>query len=68
MKPNEMKIIPFIIITIFVICLVGFGIQVIWNTVVAEVLDVKSITFLQSLGLYALCQLLFTAHHFKDDK
>jgi len=68
MSPNKMKIIPFIILIVFIICLVGFGIQVIWNTVVVEILDVRSITFLQSLGLYALCQLLFTAHHFKNDK
>lgn len=63
-----MKIFSYFLIALFAICIVGFGIQVIWNTVIVDVIGGKSITFLQALGLYALCQLLFTAHHFKDDE
>ena len=38
---------------------VGFLVMTLWNNLLPEILNVKTITFWQAIGIFALCKILF---------
>ena len=49
----------FIVIPIAILLVLPFIVMLLWNNIVVVIFSVKIITYLQALGLFILCKLLF---------
>lgn len=59
---------PFFLLFIAIIFLVGWVVMSLWNAILPELLGVKTIGYWQSLGLLALCRILFGNFGFKGGR
>ncbi len=58
-KPAAGKVFFFILAGAAILVLVSAVVQFLWNAILAEVTDVRPISFLQALGLFVLAKILF---------
>jgi len=58
-KKKRFYFIPFIILA--VVALVGLIVMLLWNHIVAEVFNIKPISYGQAVGLFILCKILFSS-------
>ena len=49
----------FILIPITIFFIIGFVVMILWNNLIPEIFGLKSITYLQALGLFFLSRILF---------
>jgi Ca2+/H+ antiporter, TMEM165/GDT1 family len=53
------KIIGFMVLGVLAVLVFGFVVMSLWNAILPAVLGVKTITFVQALGIFVLSKLLF---------
>lgn len=41
------------------VAVIGYVVMALWNNLLPEILDVKTITFWQAVGIFVLCKILF---------
>ncbi|HEY4155835.1 MAG TPA: hypothetical protein VGM24_10420 [Puia sp.] len=58
-KRNRFYFIPIIIALIF---LMGWVVMLLWNAILPDLINVRSITYEQALGLLILCKILFGSY------
>ncbi len=49
----------FVFLTIVLLLILSIVVMFLWNAILPDLIDVKKITFVQSIGLLILCRILF---------
>ena len=58
-KRKRFYFIPFIILG--VVLVLGGVVMLLWNGIVTDILNVKKISYVQAIGLFVLCKILFSS-------
>ena len=64
MLHNRKKIVVFIPIAILLV--VPYIIMLLWNNMLTDIISVHAITYMQAIGLFVLCRLLFGRYGFNN--
>jgi hypothetical protein len=57
----------FAVLGIGLLAFFGLVVMLLWNWLMPDLFELRSIDYWQALGLLALCTILFKGIHFKDD-